>query len=190
MNIDKSKLKLGIWYEDVYGNRIPSMDDRPEPVTKVGAHTYHVCFPLRITEEVFTYHDKYNKETCKHKRKWWMKHRDMIKGYKGHHCSNCGCTQVRKWWQPWGRNWDNGTSITPLINFNSSIGGGNETIILAMVNSGDYTLSEALVVWANACERCMNVLAYKYTNGEDGYPEFSDEWNKCGTVCDFCKEES
>lgn len=69
------------------------------------------------------------------------------------------------------------------------IGGGNEPVILAMANSGDYTLSEALAVYANACERCSNVLAYKYLNGADGYPEYSEEWKKCGTVCEYCAGE-
>ena len=50
MKIDKSKLKIGKWYEDENGNRIESMDKSPEPVTKVGAKTYHSCFPLEITE--------------------------------------------------------------------------------------------------------------------------------------------
>lgn len=66
------------------------------------------------------------------------------------------------------------------------IGGGNAPVIMAMVNSGDYTLSEALAVYANACERCANVLAYKYLDGKDGYAEYSEEWKKCGTVCDYC----
>ena len=46
-----------------------------------------------------------------------------------------------------------------LLTTSCLIGGGNEPVIMAMVNSGDYTLSEALVVYANACERCSNVLA-------------------------------
>ena len=29
MKIDRSKLKIGIWYEDENGNMIPRMDDRP-----------------------------------------------------------------------------------------------------------------------------------------------------------------
>ena len=69
------------------------------------------------------------------------------------------------------------------------IGGGNQEVIMAMVNSGDYALEEALVVYSSACERCMNVLAYKYLNGKDGYPEHSEEWEKCNTVCDFCRGE-
>ena len=60
--------------------------------------------------------------------------------------------------------------------------------IVAMVNSGDYTLEEAIYVFTHSCERCMNVLLHKYLNGEEGYPEYSDEWKKCNTVCHFCEE--
>lgn len=59
--------------------------------------------------------------------------------------------------------------------------------IVAMVNSGDYTLEEAIWVYAHACERCMNALCYKYLNGKDGYAEYSDMWQRCGTECDFCR---
>ena len=75
-------------------------------------------------------------------------------------------------------------------NINCHIGSGNEDVIIAMVNSGDYTLSEALMLWSKCCERCMNVLAYKYLNGKDGYKEYSEEWLKCPTVCQFCKDEN
>ena len=55
MKIDKSKLKIGIWYEDENGNRIESREEFPEPVTKIGAKTYHSCFPLEITEHLYSY---------------------------------------------------------------------------------------------------------------------------------------
>lgn len=185
MNIDKSKLKLGIWYEDENGNYLGHQEDSVEPIE--GAHTYHTCFPLEVTEHIFISHSKEKKQKCKHKRKWLKKDTGLIKGYKGRICTACGCNQTRKWWQPWGRNWDNGANITPLIDARVCIGGGNEKIILAMANSGDYTLSEAIAVYASLCERCSNVLAWKYTNGQDGYEEFSEEWKKCNTECDFCK---
>lgn len=71
--------------------------------------------------------------------------------------------------------------------FTTHIGGGNQDVILAMANSGDYTLAQAIMLWAKSCERCMNVFAYKYLNGADGYPEHSEEWKKCNTECQFCK---
>lgn len=186
MKIDKTKLKLGIWYEDGKGNVIKS-EDNPVFEAPEEARTYHSCFPLQITEKIYTVHSKNQKEACKHKRKYWKKDVDLIKGMKGHTCTACGCSQVRKWWQPWGRKWDYGVEITPLIDLHTSIGGGNQDVIMAMVNSGDYTLQEALVIFSTACERCMNVLTHKYLNGADGYAEHSDEWEKCRTECDFCK---
>lgn len=67
---------------------------------------------------------------------------------------------------------------------------GMSDVIVAMVNRGDYTLEQAIWICANACQRCINVLAYKYLDGKDGYREFSDEWKKCNTVCDFCRGET
>lgn len=63
-----------------------------------------------------------------------------------------------------------------------------QDVIIAMVNKGDYTLGEAIMLCATCCERCMNVLAYKYLDGKDGYAEYSEEWYKVNTVCKFCKE--
>ena len=61
-------------------------------------------------------------------------------------------------------------------------------LAVAMVNSGDYDLSDALAILAQACERCVNVLWNKYLPDEDGYEEFSEEWHKANTVCDFCRD--
>lgn len=89
--------------------------------------------------------------------------------------------------------WFKGSKRTdgrPDITCSTHIGGGNQDVILAMANSGDYTLAEAMALYASCCERCMNVLAYKYLDGKDGYAEYSDEWKNCNTVCRYCKEEN
>lgn len=63
-----------------------------------------------------------------------------------------------------------------------------EDLVLAMANSGDWSLGDAILIVANSCERCMNALAEQY--GLDwGYKEYSDEWQKSNTVCDFCRED-
>lgn len=146
MNIDKNRLKCGIWYEDKDGDYIPSTESVSAPPEAV---TCHVCFPLEIRTEHFYLRDYENPDGSTNRI------------YHG--------------------------SDKFLTTF-CDIGGGNEPIIMAMVQSGDYTLSEALAVYANACERCSNVLAYKYLKGADGYPEFSDKWYACNTVCDYCKD--
>lgn len=186
MNIDKNKLKLGIWYEDENGNYLGNNGDYIEPVKR--ARTYHSLFPLEVTERIYICQTREKKEKCKHKRKFLKKDHGLIKGYKGRICTACGCSQTKKWWQPWGRQWSNGVSITHLMDSHTHIGGGNEELILAMANSGDYSLSEAIAVYAQSCERCMNVLAWKYTNGKDGYEEYSGEWKKANTVCGFCRK--
>jgi hypothetical protein len=57
----------------------------------------------------------------------------------------------------------------------------------AIANDDDnaFMLDDAIMVATIACERCMNVLSYKYDLGW-GYPEYSDEWKECGTECVFC----
>ena len=77
----------------------------------------------------------------------------------------------------------------PALECYCHIGDGSAPTILGMVNSGDYTLSEAIALLAECCERCSNALSYKYTDGKDGYPEYSEEWHRCNTVCDHCREE-
>ena len=136
MNIDKSKLPLGIWYEDENGNIIPRGEGVEPPKN---AKSRHVCFPLEVREEV------------------WFKESERTDG-------------------------------RPDITWSTHIGGGNQDVILAMANSGDYTLAEAMALYASCCERCANVLAYKYLDGKDGYAEYSDEWKDCNTVCQYCKE--
>lgn len=184
MNINTSK--IGAWWEDE-NNKVlkeSANDEIPE-----GAVTYHSCFPLTVIEDVYAVHTPQQKLTCKHQRKYWKRDDSGLrKGFKSHMCMNCGCTQIRKRWQPWGRKWNKGTKITPLVSWRTAICNG-EDVILGMVNSGDYTLEEAIGIYASSCERCTNVLAYKYTNGADGYAEHSEEWEKCNTVCDFCKDE-
>ena len=136
MQIDKSKLPCGIWYEDESGNIIPFNDGVEPPKEAVSRH---VSFPLEVREEI------------------WVKESKREDG-------------------------------KPDVTFSTHIGGGNQDVILAMANSGDYTLAEAMALYASCCERCANVLAYKYLDGKDGYEEYSDEWKKCNTSCRYCEE--
>ena len=82
----------------------------------------------------------------------------------------------------------NDRTFNHICTFSTTYNSGQDCIV-AMVNSGDFTLEQAIYVYANSCERCMNVLAYKYLDGKDGYEEYSEEWEKANTVCDFCRKE-
>ena len=177
MNIDKSKLKT-LWYEDENGNEV-SEDS--------GTAKYQISrFPLEVSTKHLIFVNKKEVDECKHQHKYIKRTFGWTNGIKGRECQKCHGTQVRKWWQPWGRKWD---AYGSRIAFTGTVNIGDENIILAMANSGDYTLSEAIIAYSMACERCSNELWYKYTNGKEGYAEGSDEWKKCHTQCKWCETE-
>ena len=139
MKIDKSKLKIGLWFTDDDGNEIPWDGKELNPE---GATYAYSCFPLEIRTSCY-----------KLRNDGGYGERDKVFTTCTHLCRSSG------------------------------------KLAVAMVNSGDYDLYEALCVLANCCERCCNVLWHQYLPEEDGYAEHSEEWEKCNTVCDFCREE-
>lgn len=169
MKIDLKKLKMVHWFEDEDGNVYDVMSsDLPNK----DYFTYHVVNPCIYSEQVDTYtcHPEYEHENNSFYQamlnfKWFRKL--MKKKYRDH------------------------MTFKPCFRSNAGFGAKfSQDCIVAMVNSGDYTLSEAIYVFCNACERCMNVLLYRYLDGKDGYAEHSEEWNECNTVCEWCKDEN
>lgn len=186
MKIDKEKLKLGIWYEDKEGNMYRN-DGYTVGKPNEKVFSYHVCFPTEVNEKVEFFYDKDN---CKHPLKYRKRTHGWIKGIKGCKCNKCGKTKTGKSYIPFVfMKWDEGCDTYTGFTSNTHLGYMSQKCVVAMVNSGDYELDEALVINATACERCMNVLDRKYLGKEHGYEEYSEEWKKCGTVCDFCKDE-
>lgn len=186
MNIDKNKLKIGIWYEDrernVYKN---DADEYGRPNEK--CETYHVCFPLQVSEQIRAYYT--NKNTCRHPLKYRNRTHGWKKGIKGCRCNCCGKEKVGSSLIPFAfMPWKPGSDKYDLFTGNTTLCKQSGKCVVAMVNSGDYELDEALAVMAHACERCMNVLLHKYLNVEDGYEEYSDEWEKANTEYDFCRK--
>ena len=196
MNIDKSKLKYGIWFEDFEGNVLPCPDNVPVDYAPEGAHTRNIMFPLECNEEVFSIIDV---KTCKHPRR--CRQKDEYNGWTrwihrwhGVTCERCGAYKYEpiykplifsEWKHPSGKE---NVTFHKMMTWNHYI--NDEKLILAMANSGDYTLKEAIAILVNACERCLNVLANKYLGDEEGYPEHSEAWEMCNTECDFCKGET
>jgi len=127
------------------------------------ADFYNSCHPCEINREVseYCYHprNKLIKFLCKNKRLYKIISRGKPKTFR--HISTWATTYGSKW---------------------------SQDCVVAMVNSGEYTLEQAIWVYTHACERCMNVLLYKYLNGANGYEEFSEKWAKAYTSCDFCKD--
>ena len=162
MKINYEKLEKKYWFEDANGNEVV-----PEAIkTKYDdseAVYYHRCFPLEL-------HD-YIDEYCYHPKN------PIIKFL---------CRKSRLFYKWISK--DKPRTFKTILDGTTTFGSKwSQDCIVAMVNSGDFTLEQAIWVYANACERCMNALCYKYLDGKEGYEEYSEEWEKCNTVCDFCK---
>ena len=161
MKIDLTKMRFH-WWEDEQGNILEiDSDEVPTEEEREKYPFYHSCFPCQIHHNISHY--DYHPSGI---------YKLLIK------LPLIG-THVKK---KFGKTFKN------LCTINTTYNSGSDCIV-AMVNSGDYTLQQAIWIYANSCERCMNALCYKYLNGTDGYPEHSEEWDKCGTVCQFCEEE-
>lgn len=171
MKIDKKRLEMFHWFEDSDGNIYDATSDQLP--SDVDYFTYHLAEPNVYCEPVdsYTYHPEHLHENNQFYQamlqfRWFYKL--MLKRMKKRKAT---------------------MTFKPMFTSSVHYSKSSEKVILAMANSGDYTLGEAIYVYCKSCERCMNVLTYKYLNGEDGYAEYSDEWYKCNTVCDWCKDD-
>lgn len=163
MNINLDKYNRGHWFEDAEGNILPyecSLDIN-EKYTKGEVIIYKHAYPLE-------YHE-YIDEYCYHPKN------PIIKLL---------CRHVPGFYNWFSKGKDRTFKNVADIRTTYTCG---EKCIVAMVNSGDYSLAEAIYIYANSCERCMNALEYKYLGEGNGYPEFSEEWNETNTQCDFCE---
>lgn len=186
-----SRLERGHWFEDNEGNVYldPSfhLDSEQLPDGKLFYYAIHPCV---YSEEVAIY--DYHPED--------------------YHTSNHFYQAMLQF--PWFKNWmkkrmaksDRYTrTYKHLLTDTSSIGIVSQELIFAMVESGDYNLAEAFYIVGRSCERCLNVLIYKYLAdwthlnrlrkvlGDDysdtGYAKYSQAWHDAGTSCEFCKND-
>lgn len=161
MKIDLTRMRVS-WWEDEEGNVLALEDDRlPTDEEKEKYPYYHFEFPCQIHHRISHY--GYHPTGVQ---------RFLIK------LPVIGKRLKKKL----------GKTHRELGTFSTTFNAGSDCIV-AMVNSGDYTLGQAIWIYTNSCERCMNALCYKYLDGKDGYEEYSEEWQKCNTECDFCRGE-
>lgn len=147
------------WFEDENGNKYDEILNE----NSHGVFTYHTDWSCQVSESI--------DEFCYHPKNWFMK---LL-------CRN------KKIFRFFNQRKDR--TFKHLLTFNTTFGSKwAQECIVAMVNSGDFTLDDAIWVFTHSCERCMNVLLYKYLNGSDGYQEGSREWTRANTQCEFCKK--
>lgn len=181
MKINKENLKT-LWYEDKGGNNLgyKGFDFK----TPENAKYYVSRFPNQLTTTYLKLIKQEDVDKCKHPRKYIKPTYGWIDGIVGRECLLCHGTQIKKKGitHRWGKKWD-GYGAREIMSGHAT---WSEDLVMAMAKSGDYTLKESILIAATSCERCMNVLRNKY--GLDGYEEYSEEWQKCGTSCEFCRE--
>ena len=182
MKIKKEYLKT-LWYEDKDGNFIGKPDFKNEPIVPDDAEYQVSRFPNVLRTSYLNLIKQKDVDKCKHPKKHIKKTGGWIDGVYGRKCDLCGGTQTRERWHLWPRKWD-GYGSRKVFSANSS---WSEDLVLAIANSGDYSLTEAIIIAATSCERCMNVLAHRYVL-DWGYEEGSKEWEKVGTSCQFCED--
>jgi hypothetical protein len=179
MKISKENLKT-LWYEDEHGNELPSKE--PWEGAPEGAMFQISQFPFQLTTNHLKLISQKEVDKCRHPRKYIKPTYGWIDGIVGRECKQCGGTQTKRKWGLWPRKWNGYGSRS----FFTTTRGWSEDLVLAITNSGDYSLCESILIAATSCERCMNSLAHKYGLNW-GYPEYSEEWEKCGTTCRFCE---
>lgn len=168
MHIDLTKYKMFHYFEDTNGKIYDGMSsDLPQDIDRF---TYHCLDTQTVSHSVdeYTWHPEYK--------------------YENNHFYQAMLQFPWFYKLMYNKMKRRSESKTFKHMFDGQFHYGDGRVIVAMVNSGDYNLGEALYVYSNACERCANVLWHKYVGGDEGYEEFSEEWKKCNTECDFCRE--
>lgn len=192
MNIDLALVPT-LWYEDKDGNRhVVSQKEMGECVDPPPGFVYQNSqFPNVLRHTVLHIIQKDEVEACEHPDKDVCRTYGWVDGVEGRKCRLCGGTHMRDVGEKWPDVWKAYGSRC-IMTGNSS---WSEDLVLAMASRTwrgwlrgrkVYTLGEAILIAANACERCMNALGDIY-GLPWGYAEGSEEWENSGTRCQFCE---
>lgn len=196
LKIDKSTLKT-LWHTDARGREIAYDFDSGISMEEAGVRYQHSQFPLALRHSVLEIISESRVNDCRHPQKKISPTYGWKEGFEGRKCVECGGSQTKSvflgypdWWpvflrikikKPWPKKWNASGSREIMFTRTTY----SEDLVLAMANSGEYTLSEAILVAANACEGCLNVLAHLFRLNW-GYAFGSEEHKRVNTSCQFC----
>jgi len=185
ITIDPKKLRT-LWYENEGGKKWDSPPDIfKEPPD--GFIYQHSTFPNVIRHNVLRIVQRSEVDKCNHPSQYIVKTGGWIDGVKGRECTKCRGTQVVEEKDYPGDKWPDKWDAEGSRDFMTMESSWQEDLVLAIANSGNFTLGEAILITSSACERCMNALA-NYYGLSWGYAEGSKEWGKSNTKCDFCSK--
>lgn len=177
-----------MWFENESGERIILPTGKAFFPPPSGYNYFHTQNPTELVHDIHRFVLQPEVDVCPHPTAWVRPDLGLIDGFKGRKCQKCGGSQtvaVKDY--PDGR-WPDRWDGAGAMGLGSDRTGWREDLVLALTNNGGYRLGEAILISARACERCMNALAHQYGLGW-GYPEDSEDYQKCNTSCDFCKED-
>lgn len=197
MKIEKENL-CSLWLENEEGEKFfPNFKDLGKMWDGVpeGFIYHHSKFPTQLHHSILRFVVKEEVENCKHPKEYITPTSGWIDGVEGRECKLCNGSQTKNIDESWPEKWNaNGTR-----SFMSMESGWSEDLVLAMATKrkpkflrksffdfSKFTLSESIIIGANTCEACMNVLRYHYLGKKEGYKEGSEEWKIANTSCDFC----
>ena len=184
-----------LWYENADGARhLPNLEGGYD-VPPDGFVYQHSAFPCTLHKTVLRLTVAAEVEACAHENT--QPTYGWIDGVEGRRCDDCGGTQTRRTGEPWAAQWCSsgsrrvagGTSSYPAALVLAMARPSVREIALSTIRYGwperARELPHAILIAANACERCMNALAHRY-GLRWGYREGGEEWGRCNTVCRFC----
>ena len=180
------EMLVSIWYEDRQGNKYyPTQDDNPSTIDSSFCYQFS-RFPHMLQTNMLYIVDPEVVENCEHPKNELIITYNYNENTKTKKCLNC---HGSKTYSIDDENFEDDNELKALgsVKFMTSNCGWSEDLVLAMYNSKDYTLNQAIIISSTACERCLNALAHKYGLSW-GYAEYSNEWKETNTKCEFCKE--
>jgi hypothetical protein len=170
-----------LWYENEHGDRhVPEPGGDPYEAMPEG-YKYQVSrFPFQLTTNHLKILQQDEVDACDHPEKYHEVDLGIIDTMEGRECRKCHGYQSKQKGESWPAKWQANGSRS-VLTMNS---GYNEDLAVGLVKKG-LSLSEAIIVAAGACERCMNVLADEV--GLDwGYARGSEDYNEARTSCGLC----
>jgi len=207
-----SELLEQIWFEDQEGNRwVPDMEGEMPPDVPLGFFRMCTQFSNHVTEESRLFVTQGKVDECPHPEERYEKigvmRDDGVIGI-------CGlCRGRRRTFNNGDVKWV-ATSAGGEFETASTMS-WNPALVLAMVRPTVeerekqnhrwrpeqpalqvgatvaiypplFEMPEAIIIAAQSCSRCLNVLLYTY-GLDDGFAEMSDQWKAHGTECRFCE---
>jgi hypothetical protein len=185
MKIDLTLLPT-LWYEDGEGRRhVPSLEESEDLADPPPGFVYQLSrFPMTLHETMLRTVQANEVAACNHPAEDVRKTYGWIEGTHGRECMRCRGTQLRQEGEEWPDAWDAYGSREVMRGSSS----WSEDLVLEMsrprwrflgwlLGRERYSLSDAILIAANACERCLNALGYRYGLAW-GYAEGSEEWER------------